>query len=166
MGARRLTLLRHGQAQPAGAALDFARPLTPRGRLEVRDMAERLLRRGLVPELILSSPAERALGSALTIAQACGIDAARVRTVPELYLATAQAIWQLVGAQDDATRHVLVCGHNPGLSELASALGPAPRHRALPTGGLATASWDEAAWQSLEPWSALSCETDHPATVA
>ena len=89
MGPRRLTLLRHGQAQPADAAApDFERPLTQHGRLEARDIAERLLRRGLVPELILTSPAERALGSALILAQTCDIDAAQVRCERELYLAT------------------------------------------------------------------------------
>lgn len=163
MGPRRLTLLRHGQAQPADAAApDFERPLTQQGRLEARDIAERLLRRGLVPELILTSPAERALGSALILAQTCDIDAAQVRCERELYLATPQAVWRLLADQDDSTRHVLICGHNPGLSELASRLGPAPGHRALATCGLVSAAWHEPCWQTLEPWTAVSVERDEP----
>jgi len=163
VGSRRLTLLRHGQAQPAdAAALDFERPLTQQGRLEARDMAERLLRRGLVPELILTSPAERALGSAQILAQTCGTGAAQVRCVSELYLATPQAVWRLLADQDDSTRHILICGHNPGLSELASRLGPAPSQRVLATCGLATAAWHEPCWQTLEPWTAVSCELDQP----
>lgn len=163
MGTRRLTLLRHGQAQPADAATpDFERTLTEEGRLEAGDMAERLLRRGLVPELILTSPAARALASAQILAQTCGIDAAQVRCVPELYMATPQAVWRLLADQDDSMRHILICGHNPGLSELASSLGPTPRHRSLATCALATASWHEPCWQALEPWTAVSCELDQP----
>ena len=40
--------------------------------------------------------------------------------------------------------HILICGHNPGLSEVASRLGPKPQRRTLPTAGLATAVWHHA----------------------
>ncbi len=32
----------------------------------------------------------------------------------------------------------MICGHNPGLSQIASRLGPKPQRRDLPTAGIAT----------------------------
>jgi phosphohistidine phosphatase SixA len=58
--------------------------------------------------------------------------------------------------------HILICGHNPGLSQVASRLGPKPQRRTLPTAGLATAVWYNQSWESLQPETASSCELDDP----
>ena len=58
MGSRRLTLLRHGKAEAVDAyPEDYERPLTHRGCIEAQEMASRLVKRNLVPDLILVSPA-------------------------------------------------------------------------------------------------------------
>lgn len=163
MGSLRLTLLRHGHAQPADAGpADFERSLTRRGAREARTMAGRLLHRGLIPDLILASPANRAWTTATIVAQTCSLDEAQLQCAEDLYLATAQTIWRLIG-RERSVPHVLVCAHNPGLSEVASLLGPRPQPRALPTAGLASALWHDASWSLLEPHSAASCEFDAPA---
>ena len=125
MGTRRLTLLRHGKAQPIDAcAEDFERALTRRGCIEVQEMAARLVQRDLIPDLILVSPAERAWASAEIIADTCELDPKQVQCARELYLATPEATWRLLTRRDPAIRHIMICGHNPGLSQIASRLGP------------------------------------------
>ena len=62
--------------------------------------------------------------------------------------------------------HILICGHNPGLSQVASRLGPSPQRRNLPTGGLVTAVWLNAQWDTLQPETARSCELDDPESAA
>jgi phosphohistidine phosphatase SixA len=62
--------------------------------------------------------------------------------------------------------HVLICGHNPGLSQVASRLGPKPQPRDLPTAGLATALWRHAAWTTVQPETANECELDDPESMA
>jgi phosphohistidine phosphatase len=163
MGPRRLTLLRHGKAQSGDSCSeDFERVLTRRGTLEAREMATRIARRNLIPDLILVSPAERAWVTASIVAGVCELDAGQVQGARELYLATPETIWRIVTQRDLPIAHILVCGHNPGLSELASRLGPHPELRELRTAGLATAVWHAAAWLDLEPETANRCNLDDP----
>lgn len=167
MGTRRLTLLRHGKAQPVDACPeDFERALTRRGVIEAREMATRLVRRGLIPDLLLVSPAERAWATAEIVAEACELDPKQVQCARELYLATPETAWRLVAKRDASLGHVLICGHNPGLSQIAGRFGPKPQPRELSTGGLATALWHDAEWSTLQPESAVSCELDDPESMA
>jgi phosphohistidine phosphatase len=167
MGTRRLTLIRHGQAQAIDSCPeDFERALTRRGTVEAKEMAIRIVHRGLIPDLILVSPAERAWATASIIAGACELDAKQVQCARELYLASPQTTWRLVTRRDASIKHVLICGHNPGLSQIASRFGPEPQVRDLPTAGLATAFWQNANWATLEPETATRCELDDPESMA
>jgi len=160
---RRLTLLRHGEAQALDTSPeDFERTLTRRGNVEAHDIAERMVHHRLIPDLILVSPAERALATAEIVADACDLDTKQVQCARELYLATPEATWRLLARRDPALRHILICGHNPGLSQVASRLGPAPQRRNLPTGGLATAIWLNAEWDTMQPETAAGCEVYDP----
>jgi phosphohistidine phosphatase len=163
LGARRLTLLRHGHAQSAdGCPEDFERVLTHRGQSEAQMMATRIAQGSPLPDLILVSPALRTRATAERVAAACELDPKHVRSARELYLAAPETVWRLVQELDEAVAHVLICGHNPSLSQIASRLGPAPQPRELPTAGLATAAWSGAAWADLMPETAASCELDQP----
>ncbi len=90
------------------------------------------------------------------------MDGKQIEAARELYLATAQTTWRLVTLRDATVKHILICGHNPGLSQIASRLGPTPRARELPTAGLASAVWHHAEWATLQPETAGSCELDDP----
>ncbi len=167
MGTRRLTLLRHGQAQPIDScAEDFERALTRRGAIEARDMAVRIVRRNWVPDLMLVSPAERTWSTASIVAEICELDAKLIRCARELYLATPETTWRLVTQADPKVKHILICGHNPGLSQIASRLGPKPAPRDLPTAGVATAVWHDTEWATLQPETADGCELDDPENMA
>jgi len=167
VGTRRLTLLRHGKAQSIDAcAEDFERALTRRGCIEAQEMAARIVYRDLIPDLILVSPAERTWATAEIIAAACGLDAKQVQCARELYLATPETTWRLLETRDGALRHIMICGHNPGLSQIASRLGPKPQPRELATAGIATAVWHNAEWATLQPESASSCDVDDPESMA
>jgi phosphohistidine phosphatase len=160
---RRLTLLRHGEAQALDSSPeDFERTLTRRGNIEAHEIAERIVHHNLVPDLILVSPAERAWSTAEIVADACELDAKQVQCARELYLATPEATWRLLARRDPSLRHILICGHNPGLSQLASRLGPLPDRRNLATAGLVTAVWLNAQWDTMEPETASSCELYDP----
>jgi phosphohistidine phosphatase len=160
---RRLTLLRHGKAEPADAyPEDYERPLAHRGCIEAQEMAARLVRRNLVPDLILVSPAERAWATAEIIAATCELEAKQVQCARELYLASPERTWQLLAHRSASLSHIMICGHNPGLSLVASRFGPKPQRRELPTAGIATAVWYHAEWATLQPETADACEEDDP----
>ena len=163
MGTLRLTLLRHGKAEPADAyPEDYERPLAHRGCIEAQEMAARLVKRNLVPDLILVSPAERAWATAEIIATTCELDAKQVQCARELYLASPERTWQLLAHRAASLSHIMICGHNPGLSSVASRFGPKPQRRELPTAGIATAVWYHAEWATLQPETANACEEDDP----
>jgi phosphohistidine phosphatase len=161
--ARRLTLLRHGEAQALDSCPeDFERALTRRGVIEAQEIAERIVRRDLIPDLILVSPAERAWSTAEIIASACELDTKQLQCARELYLASPEMTWRVLSRRDSSLRHILICGHNPGLSQVASRLGPIPSRRNLTTAGLATAVWFNVEWDELQPETASSCDLDDP----
>jgi phosphohistidine phosphatase len=163
VGTLRLTLLRHGEAQALDSCPeDFERALTRRGSIEVQEIAARIVERDLIPDLILVSPAERAWSTAEIVADACELDAKQVQCARELYLASPETTWRLLANKDASLKHILICGHNPGLSQVASRFGPKPERRNLPTGGLATAVWINERWDTLQPETAASCELEDP----
>ncbi|HMD74016.1 MAG TPA: histidine phosphatase family protein [Steroidobacteraceae bacterium] len=168
MGSRRLILLRHGQAQPEDAKTsDFERVLTPRGAHEAAEAGRHLVSAGWKPDLIIVSPAARTLATAVIVAEHCGIDGTLIEAARGLYQASEQAIWRIICACAAApgAAHVgclLVCGHNPGLSQLASRLGPRPERRGMPTAGIATALWTHGDWPDLQPEGARRFELFAP----
>jgi len=167
VGTLRLTLLRHGRAQPNDSCPeDYDRALTRSGTIEAQEMASRLVYRRLIPDLVLASPAERTWATASIVASACEIDPKQILGVRDLYLATADIIWGQIRRRNWHAHHLLIVGHNPGLSQLASRFGPDPKYRDLPSAGLATALWHNASWITLRPEAASSCDLDDPESMA
>jgi phosphohistidine phosphatase len=69
-GMKTLILVRHAKSsRDAPAMPDKDRPLNDRGKRDAPNMGERLAKRDVKPDLILSSPAMRALTTAEIIAK-------------------------------------------------------------------------------------------------
>jgi phosphohistidine phosphatase len=133
-----LLLLRHGKSEWGTAAPDHDRPLGRRGKRDVPRMAAYARRNRLLPDVVLSSTACRARQTAdLFVASAeCCRDA--VICLGELYLATAQEIWEVIRAAPAEARSVMVVGHNPGMEDLVRQLaGSAFPAEKFPTAALA-----------------------------
>ena len=163
MGSHRLTLLRHAQAESIDAtAEDLERELTHRGTIQAQEIAKRIVRLGLTPNLLLVSPAVRAWATAEVVAATCELDDKQVICARELYLAAPETLWEVLLRHAGTLGHVMICGHNPGLSHIASRFGPAPQARELATGGLATATWLHATWPSCQPEGASSFRIEDP----
>lgn len=122
MEKKSILLLRHGEAEFAFTAPDdHARRLTPRGQEQIEFVSTRLQSMGYKAQMVYYSDSKR---TAETFA---GLDpdiykGAKVRCEPGLYLATETALFDFLFQTEDSIASVLVVGHNPGLSELASFL--------------------------------------------
>jgi phosphohistidine phosphatase len=116
---RDLLVMRHGKSD-RGAAVprDFDRPLARRGRRDARRMGRWLAGEGLLPDLVLASPAVRARDTAERAAEASGI-----RFDPRLYDASVDVVLQVLGEVPSSVRRVLIVGHNPSLEDLVHHLG-------------------------------------------
>ena len=131
----RLILLRHGAAEPAAIdGNDFDRPLTRAGRDEATAAGRRIAAAGPAPQLVLTSPAVRALATAELAAGAAAVDAARIRQDAALYPGAAATLKTAIERGAGGVQCLLVVGHNPALSDLASRLDPAGARVALATG--------------------------------
>jgi phosphohistidine phosphatase len=153
-----LLLLRHAKSSRDDPALrDFDRPLTARGRKAAASMGRLLSERGLLPDLILSSPARRARETCERLAPELA-GAPEARFEERLYMAEASILLRIArGLADDAGTALLI-GHNPGIERFAGQLagiatGDAGQRLAakFPTAGLAVLRFDAASWTALSP---------------
>jgi len=136
---RRLTLLRHAQAEPVRAgASDRERQLDRRGHSEAADAAQRLADTTPLPDLLLVSPAVRTRQTADCVMRHLALARLALRLDESLYLAEPEVLLDALGLCPDAAQHILVVGHNPGLSALGRQLALAVAPSDLPTGGLLT----------------------------
>lgn len=146
-----LYLLRHGKAdRPMGLPSDKERPLLPHGVDEVARMARKMVKKGMRPDLIISSTAVRALETARTAAAELGYPEARIASTDSIYAAEAEEIGLVLRHQQDDPASILVVGHNPGLEDLAGMLARKFSEH-LPTGGVIALQLAISRWSEIEP---------------
>jgi phosphohistidine phosphatase SixA len=114
----RLFLVRHAHADPGDP--DELRPLSPRGRAQARELAERLVK--VEPTRIVSSPLLRARETASAIGIATGAEVA-----VDDRLSPGAVAEELLAALEGAEGAVVAVGHQPDCSEIAAALGAGER---------------------------------------
>lgn len=118
----RVILLRHGiahdRADPA-CPPDPERALTAEGEKKTRKVARGLRAVGCAPTRILTSPYRRAQETALLVAEAFGIEKAKI-TLTEALLpeAAPHALFQQLYAFHNADEEVLCAGHAPNLDKV------------------------------------------------
>ena len=119
---KNLLLMRHAKSDWDDNRLsDFDRPLSERGEYDAPRMGRVLKYEDLVPDLILSSAAERARTTAELVADGCGYEK-DILTTRELYMAYIDHYYEMVSALPDTLQTVLVVGHNPGIEAFLSKL--------------------------------------------
>jgi phosphohistidine phosphatase len=149
---RELILLRHAHADAAELdGIDLERPLSTRGRIEASQAAARLLAQGLVPDLVLFSPAVRTRETAELLRTALGLPLLAFREIGALYLAAAPILRLQIAAIEPQVHRLLIVGHNPGLSELADQMHPRQRGTVLVNAGYVHLSIDGSSWRSVAP---------------
>lgn len=118
---RTLFLIRHAKSSWEHPGLrDINRPLNERGLYDAPRMAQILLKQGIKPELLISSPAKRAYSTALFFAEVFGIPQQAVQQEPKIYEATPGDIIRIISALPDKAGTVLLFGHNPTFTEVAN----------------------------------------------
>lgn len=160
---KRLTLVRHAKSDWSDPELeDFERPLNARGERDAREMARRLREAGLVPTLVVTSPAVRALATAKAFAKAFGYPARKIRHVDEAYLAAPGTLLEIVRRTGGRSRHVMLFGHNPGISRLCALLTGDESLGEVPTAAVVSLTADLKDWKDLEPGAAARSFYDYP----
>jgi phosphohistidine phosphatase len=127
-----LFLIRHAKSSWDDTALpDKDRPLSDRGRRDAPKMGKRLAKRDVKPDLILSSPARRALKTAKIIAKKLDYKRKNIVVEDRLYSGAVHDLLNVVQKLGDKLERVMLFGHNPELTELAHRLSSEITH--MPT---------------------------------
>jgi len=147
----RLTLIRHTKSSWDNAHQpDHERPLNERGRRAATDLGKWLVTRGYVPELILCSSATRTRETCALLTEAMET-VPEVEFVKELYHAGPEQLMEVLG--NHTAKDILVIGHNPGMSHLASTLAQTPppneRFSVYPTGATTVFDFAQDDWSEI-----------------
>jgi len=113
-----LYILRHAKSSWDDATLsDFERPLNPRGLKAAPFMGTLMKERGLVPDHIISSPAERARQTTELVKSAAGF-MSEIEYDLNIYDANVGTLLSVIAEIADDSRTALIVGHNPGAEGL------------------------------------------------
>ena len=157
---RTLLMLRHGKSlHGLEYGSDYDRPLSPRGEKAARRMGRLLKERGLIPDLIIASPANRALSTARLVQAEVG----DVELVEDegLYTASVDDIYELLQRQDDAHACLLIVGHNFVFEEFADDVS-GREDVTIKTCSLAVLHCDIDSWSELTSNRAKLADLVHP----
>lgn len=133
---KRLLLIRHAKSswkQLDGA--DIERPLNKRGKRDAPLMGKILRDLKIRPDLIISSPAKRALCTARMIAKILKYPRKKIVVRDKIYESGLSALLKIIQELDDSLATVILLGHNPDLTELAQYLSDYPVEN-IPTCGI------------------------------
>jgi phosphohistidine phosphatase len=121
-----LYVVRHAKSSWADLSLgDFERGLNDRGKRDTVRMGKRLKEKGIHPDVMLSSPAKRALSTARRLAEILKYPKEKIKTDERLYHANDDTILLAVRTIKDKNDVALLFGHNPGLTDFVNAIAEA-----------------------------------------
>jgi phosphohistidine phosphatase len=143
--------MRHANAQWKDPQIsDFDRLLNRRGTSEAEAMSRRLMDLKLIPTLLLTSSARRARQTADIIARELGIAARNMRSEESLYLATAADILRVILTTGPRIPHLMIVGHNPGITEVANYFAPTASTEDLATAAVCSLTFDSRGWADVD----------------
>jgi len=154
---RTVIVVRHGKACAHDIfERDIDRVLTKRGVNDAYKVSKKILKSGIKPDVIMTSPAARASHSAFIFSRAMKTGTDNIRVIKDFYPGSSSKMMEEIAALGDDVRTVAVFAHNPGISELASQLTKGAVGF-LPTTGTALVNFEMEKWGDIY----LSELTDH-----
>lgn len=124
-------------------------------------MGQRLAERGVEVELMISSPATRAMATAEAMAEELEYPWDGIVAEERLYEADAEEILTVVEEQDDWIDRLMVIGHNPGLTALANILSRSDLEN-VPTCGVVELTYEVDRWMEIAGASPVRFGFDYP----
>jgi phosphohistidine phosphatase len=144
-----LLIVRHAKSSwKEPGLIDHQRPLNKRGKKAAPEMGKRLRKRGIRPDIIISSDAKRAIDTAVSMAERLGLSPKLIRQNPAFYHSTPDRILDVVHQFEDKWEQVMLVGHNPGFTELANRFYPHTIAN-MPTAGVVELRFKTGSWQRI-----------------
>lgn len=147
-----LLLMRHAKSSWKDSKLaDHERPLKKRGYKDAINIAKVLKKKDLIPDMIISSSAIRAVETAKSVIEKTNYSGEFI-VQDVLYMAEPATYVEKISLTPDTVNRLLVIGHNPGLESLVQILGD--KIDSMPSGALAVIVLP------IQNWAELTIETE------
>lgn len=141
-----LYLMRHAESGwNFSQSNDFDLSLSLTGKKEAKTIGQYLHEASTKPDVIISSPARRALFTAQIVADVVGYPVTSIVANNHIYGATLNDLLYVVHTISDECKRALIVGHNPAISHLASYL-TTEKIDTLPTAGIFASEFKESSW--------------------
>ncbi len=147
-----LYIVRHAKSSWADASLsDFERPLKKSGVNDAHIIGKILGSKNIKPDIILSSPANRAISTANILAQEMfhSDKEKKIITDKTIYYASISDIIDIIEHLDDSLQSVMLVGHNPTSTILVNYLTYKYFDK-MPTCGVIAISFDISEWNMIK----------------
>jgi len=147
---KRVIIVRHAKAVPYGYENDFERDLTERGETDADKLGKELKKMGVQADVIISSPAKRALKTARIFAENLGFEKSRIQEIPDIYDGlTTSGFLHLIHQLPQSAETVFFFGHNPGFHYLATNISENFRGD-MPTCSTVVIGFEVDSWKNVE----------------
>ncbi len=116
---KNLYLIRHAKSSWENPSLtDFNRPLNERGKRDAPFMGKILSGKNILPDIVYSSSAKRALKTAKIICEKINFPVEKIKMEDTIYEASVTNLLKIVQSTEESNNSVMLFGHNPGLTSL------------------------------------------------
>ena len=161
-----LIIVRHAKSSWANLGQpDFERPLNERGKTDAPVMANRLKKNWGTPDLLVSSPAKRALKTCKIFAEELKIKKDDIVEVPALYHAPRETFYKVAAALPDNVKSAALFSHNPGITDFVNSLVESIQTDNVPTCGIFIVEADTNSWKDFKEAKKRFVLYDYPKAV-
>ena len=146
-----LYLVRHAKSSWDDNSLDDKdRPLKKGGVKDAYSMSAFLKENSILPDYLISSPAVRALSTAVIFAGQMGYPEGKIKIDMDLYESTSSDILNIIKKTDNTLNTLMIFGHEPSLTGLFMVL-TGQKLIKIPTSAVVSISFDTNQWDKIIP---------------
>lgn len=142
-------LIRHGKAEEGAGKADFERDLIGKGEKKTKKISSFLSNQKVKVDLMLVSLANRTKKTATILAEDLSISNSKIQIEKALYLASSNGILDVIFEVDNRINNLMIIGHNPGISSLATYLSNNDDLDWMPTSAVAAIEFKTDKWEDL-----------------
>lgn len=145
-----LYLVRHAKSSWKNPGLaDSQRPLNKRGKHDAPLMGKTLRGRKEIPELLISSPAKRAISTAKHFAKELNYNKEKIEIKEILYMASSTDFYNVIEKCGNSLKSIMLFSHNPGITDFANLISGYDIEN-IPTSGTVRIDFDTDSWKGIK----------------
>ncbi len=149
VSSKTLFVLRHAKSSwDETEKRDFDRPLKARGIDDALNLANSIRKELVDIDVIISSPANRAIHTAILICQAVGLPLDIIQLNEKLYETYEEEVERIVKSLPNHVNTAMIVGHNPTFTYFANKFIPSPIDN-IPTSGIVQLQFDITSWSDI-----------------